>query len=210
MPRLWFRKLTSIGAVPEGDNPDAQIVLFKAKKGVALVDETDQVVVDVEEGPDAAQAEAIPEAGDDEGIAKRIEAAEEEIRKAREERDAALWALADEVKKARRALFVVKARNLEPLLGPAEEVAPTLEALDATDPEAFAALEKRLGAALERLNLTKELGTAGVEGADPVAKRDAWVKRYVLDHPEIPEWKARDMFWKANPEALEAQREEQG
>ena len=204
MPRLWFRKLTSIGAVPEGDNPEAQIVMYKAKEvDIVPIDELEKVDVEVEA---AAEAEAVPEAGDD-AIEKRISAAEEEIRKARDERDAALKSLADEVRKARLTEFTVKAATLEPLLGP--DTAETLEALDAADPDRFADLEKRLVTALERVNLAKELGTAGDDGADPIAKRDAWVRKYTLEHPEVPEYTAKDLFWKSNPDALEAQREEQ-
>jgi hypothetical protein len=209
MPRLWLRKLTSIGAVPEGDNPPAAIVLWKTKKGADLVEETEKAADAVEPEVEAvAEPEAVAEVEED-GIAKRIADAEAEIRKARDERDAALQALTDEVAKRRHTDFLAKARTLEPLLGPADETAPQLDALDAANPSAYAELEKRLQVALGRLNLTKELGTAGEEGADPIRKRDAWVRKYVLDHPEISEVAARALFWKANPEALEAQREDQ-
>jgi len=142
-------------------------------------------------------------------IAKRIQDAEAEIAKARDERDAALQALADEVAKARWVDFAVKAEKLEALLGPAKETAPILEVLEAKAPEAYADLEKRLGAALERVQLTKELGTAGDDGADPIRKRDAWVRKYTLDHPEITEIQARALFWKSDTDALEAQRKDQ-
>jgi|GEM_PF-5331822 len=283
MPRLWLRKLTSIGAVPEGDNPEAQILLYKAKRefsperredyaerGVAMPDgsfpipdkdalrraiasfgrasnpaavrahiirraralgATDmlpddwqqkgtEIVAETEEleKQEVEQAEPVEAAAaETEEIAKRISdaeervrlAAEEEVRKARDERDAALEALADEVAKQRRIDFLGKARSLEGLLGPADETALVLEALDAAAPEPFVLLEKRLLAALERVALTKEFGTAGDEGADPIRKRDAWVRKYVLDHPEVSEIKAKALFWKANPDALEAQREDQ-
>lgn len=207
MPRLWLRKLTSIGAVPEGDNPPAEILLYKAKgKGADLADEqVDEVAVEAGE-PEVETVECAQPAEDE--IAKRISEAEAEIQKARDERDAAIQALADEVSKRRRADFLAKARTLEPLLGPADETGPQLDALEAAQPEAYAELEKRLQTALSRVNLTRELGTAGDEGADPIRKRDAWVRKYVLDHPDVSEVAARALFWKANPEALEAQRED--
>lgn len=219
MPRLWLRKLTSIGAVADGDNPDAKIVLYKAReqKGVGLVEVDELEKQDgIEEGPDGAEAEAAAEAEavaevQSEGandIEKRIQDAEAEIVKARVERDAALQALGEEVAKRRKADFAVKARTLEALLGPADETASILEALDAVAPEPFALLEKRLRAALERVNLTGEIGVAGDEGADPVRRRDAWVRKYVLDHPDVSEVKARRLFWKANPDAVEADRED--
>ena len=206
MPRLWMRKLTSIGAVPEGDNPEAQIVMYKRKgdrvDDSELVKEAEAVEEPVEE---EAAVEAVVE---EDGIAKRIADAESEIAKARDERDAALQSLHDEVQKRRRADFMMKAEALEPLLGPADETAPTLDALEAAAPEAFVELGKRLDAALERVRLTEELGTGGDDGADPISRRDAWVRKYTLDHPDVTEIQARARFWKANPEALEAQREE--
>lgn len=207
MPRLWMRKLTSIGAVPEGDNPEAQIVMYK-RKGDS-VEETELVKEETVEAPPVEQVEVEMAVVEEDGIAKRIAEAESEIVKAREERDAALQSLADEVAKQRRADFAQKARTLEPLLGPADETAGMLDRLDAADPDAYAELGKRLDAALERVNLTKELGTAGDEGADPISRRDAWVRKYTLDHPEVTEPQARALFWKANPEAQEAQHGEE-
>jgi hypothetical protein len=279
MPRLWLRKLTSIGAVAEGDNPEAQILLYKAKgekrdfstdqredmagRGVAMPDgsypipdkdalrraiqsfgraknpaavrahiirraralgATDMLPEDWQQkGADIVEteelekqdavveeaAEAAVEEPEADEISKRISEAEEEIAKARDERDAALQALADEVAKRRHTDFTARAKRLEPLLGPAEDTCDVLDVLEAKEPDAFAELEKRLEAALERVRLSDEIGTAGDEGADPVSRRDAWVRKYVLDHPDVPEYKARALYWKANPEALEAQREEQ-
>ena len=215
MPRLWLRKLTSIGAVPEGDNPPAAIVLWKAKgKGADLADETVNEVADAVEPEAAVEAvEAVEEAvelaapeGDE--IAKRIADAEAEIQKARDERDAAIEALAEQVSKARWVDFAARAEKLEALLGPSKETAPILDVLEAKAPDAFAELEKRLLTALTRVQLTRELGTAGDDGADPIRKRDGWVRQYVLDHPDVSEVTARALFWKANPEASEAQRED--
>lgn len=212
MPRLHLRKLTSIGAVPEGDNPPAEIMLYKAK-GVR-VDETVEKIqepepVEVVEEPAEPVVEPIVEPDfEPEPFEKRIADAEVEIQKARDERDAAIQALNAEVSKARWVDFAARAEKLEALLGPAKETAPVLDVLEAKAPEAFADLEKRLHSALERVNLTKELGTAGDEGADPIRKRDSWVRKYVLDHPEISEVQARALFWKANPEASKAQRED--
>jgi len=199
-----MRKLTSIGAVPEGDNPEAQIVLYKSKG--EHVDEPDVIVDEAPAAEEPVVEEAAPAEPD--LFEKRIADAESEIAKARDERDAALTALAEEVAKRRSNVFEAKALALEALLGPAKETAPTLDALDAHAPEAFADLEKRLHAALERVGLTKELGTAGDEGADPIRKRDAWVRKYTLDHPEISEVQARVLFWEHDTDALEAQRKE--
>ncbi len=286
MPRLWLRKLTSIGAVPEGDNPEAAILLYKAKrdfppearenmaeqgeampdgsfpipdkdalrravasfgradnpaavrahimrraralgaedmlpegwekstdKGMVMV-ETVELVKEAEvaveiSGENVPQTEvAATEDGDETSVEKRIADAESEIQKARAERDAALSTLAEEVRKQRTVTFVAKARELEVLLGPADDTAPVLEVLEGANPEAFVGLEKALRTALTRLNLTKDLGTTGDEGASPMSRRDSWVRKYVLDHPEITVEKARALFWKANPDALEAQHEE--
>lgn len=273
--RLWLSRLTSIGAVPEGDNPPAAIVLWKTKrdfpegsredmadrgvampdgsypipdkdalrraiqafgraknpaatrahivrraralgatdmlpeewqqKGVDEVPDTDELetVNVVEEGPDAAETEIV-----EDEIAKRIEDAETEIRKAREERDAAVAALADEVAKRRHTDFLAKAAQYETLLGPAEETAPLLDRLEAADPDAYTELGKRLEAAQARVDLTKELGTSGDEGTDPIRRRDAWVRKFLTDHPEQTVETARALFWKANPEAVEDHRKE--
>jgi len=200
MPRLWLKRLTSIGAVPEGDNPPAAIVMYKAKG-----DRVDEPVVDVEE-PVAEPTEQVepPEVG----FEKRIADAEAEIVKAREERDAAIAALADEVGKARRADFGARAKTLEVLLGPADETAPILETLEAGAPDAYAGLEKRLTVARERVALTGELGTPGTPETDPDERKKTWVTKYVADHPDVPAYKARDLYWKLNPDALAALREE--
>jgi len=207
-----MRKLTSIGAVPEGDNPEAQILLYKMKGGqmAEVEQDVEQIEVEAAVEPVVEPVEPVVLAAEPaDEIAKRIADAETEIAKARDERDAALQSLADEVAKRRHADFTAKAATLEPLLGPAEETAGPLDALEAAAPEAFADLEKRLGLALGRVQLTRELGTAGDEGADPIRKRDAWVRKYTLDHPEITEIQARALFWKSNTDALEAQRKDQ-
>jgi len=207
-----MRKLTSIGAVPEGDNPEAQILLYKMKGGqmAEVEQDVEQIEVEAAVEPVVEPVEPVVLAAEPaDEIAKRIADAETEIAKARDERDAALQSLADEVAKRRHADFTAKAATLEPLLGPAEETAGPLDVLEAAAPEAFADLEKRLGLALERVQLTRELGTAGDEGADPIRKRDAWVRKYTLDHPEITEIQARALFWKSNTDALEAQRKDQ-
>ncbi len=221
MPRLWLRKLTSIGAVADGDNPESTILLYKAKgqkstESGVLMEETElvkeEVVPVVEEpGENAPQTEAevvVEDRGETGDVEKRLAEAEGEVQKARVERDAALATLAEEVRKQRQTTFLVKARELESLLGPADETAPVLEVLEGSNPDAFVGLEKALRTALSRLNLTKDLGTSGDEGASPTAKRDSWVRKYVLDHPDVSVEKARDLFWKNNPDAREAQHEE--
>lgn len=198
MPRLWMKRLTSIGAVPEGDNPLAEIVLYKAK-GVRV----DEPVIDVEE-PVAEPVVESPEVG----FEKRIADAESEIAKARDERDAAIGALAEQVSKARWVDFAARAEKLEALLGPAKEVAPILDALEAKAPDVFADLEKRLNVALERVALTKELGKSDQPEVDPDERKKGWVAKYISDHPEVSVYKARDLYWKLNPDALAALREE--
>jgi len=195
-----MKRLTSIGAVPEGDNPPAAIVMYKAKG-----DRVDEPVIDVEE-PVAEPGEKID--GPEVGFEKRIADAEAEIAKARDERDAAIQALADEVSKARWVDFAARAEKLEALLGPAKEVAPILDALEAKAPDAFADLEKRFTVALERLALTSELGKPDLPEVDPDERKKAWVTKYVADHPEVTVYKARDLYWKLNPDALAALREE--
>jgi hypothetical protein len=195
-----MKRLTSIGAVPEGDNPPAEILLYK-KKGVRV----DEPVVDVEE-PVAEPTEIVE--GPEVGFEKRIADAEAEIVKARDERDAAIKALADEVSKARWVDFAARAEKLEALLGPAKEVAPILDALEAKAPDAFADLEKRFTVALGRLELTKELGKPDQPEPDPDERKKAWVTKYVADHPDVTVYKARDLYWKLNPDALAALREE--
>jgi len=193
-----MKRLTSIGAVPEGDNTPAAIVMYKAKG-----ERVDEPVIDVEEPVTEPVVES-PEVG----FEKRIADAEAEIVKARDERDAAIQALADEVTKARWVDFAARAEKLEALLGPAKEVAPILDALEAKAPDAFADLEKRFTVALERLALTRELGKPDLPEVDPDERKKAWVTKYVADHPEVTVYKARDLYWKLNPDALAALREE--
>ena len=136
-----------------------------------------------------------------------------EIVKAKAGADEARAELAVEKAARRDADMILKLRadGLEPLLGAADQVAPTLRVLKDSAPEAFDAIYANLTAAAQRVDLAKafsELGASeGEEDADPIGKRDRWVSKLKKagDTRTIKELRAE--FWVQHPDAVAASRE---
>lgn len=129
----------------------------------------------------------------------------QELVKAQEERLAkAEEALAKERSERRRTEYIGKAKPLEMLLGKADEMGPVLAELAEAAPDAYEKLEGALVAASQRDELAKlfaKMGTEGEGEADPIGRRDAFVKSYLADNPGKSEVEARAEFWKQNPDA---------
>ncbi len=116
--------------------------------------------------------------------------------------------LDDAVTKARIAEYVVKAEPLQGLLGKPDEVGVVFADLAVAAPEPFAKLETMLEAAAQREDLAKLFSTMGAgagEGdADPIQKRDAWVKEHKKD--DESDTQARGRFWKEHPDVVKDSR----
>jgi len=143
-------------------------------------------------------------------VVKRLASQEEEIVKARVERDTAVALLAEEVAKRRHGEWITKAKPYELLLGSAETVGPVLGRLADASPDDYAILESALTAAVNRQDLTKILSEVGKDTGDTLtvdAKRDGFVKEFRLLHPEVTVAQARTRFWQENPELKQQSRE---
>jgi len=228
---LHIKELLSIGAVDNGDNPEAEIVFWKRRKAKQTPDGGDSKGEPMIEGfdlsalPDdtrdalAAHFEVLKAERDAalEAVPPPVEEAEVEkalpddiaelIAKAHAKTAEAEAALAVEVEKRATVELVTKYEHdgLTPLLGAAEEVAPQLRALQAAAPEAFAAVYGNLVAAAQRVDLAKALGELGEntgEAPDPYTQRDQWVGKMLTADPNADVVKLRSDFWKLHPDAF--------
>jgi len=229
------KEITSISAVDQGDNPGAEILVYKKKGNAESVETTkrDDMTFDVTALSDEAQTH-IQKIADD--AATQIEALEAQvaeltptpeveeveigkasdevqalIAKLRDDNDGMAETIAVEVTKRRDGEFIAKTRedNLEVLLGDAKDIGPVLRELADSAPDAFEKLYQPLVAAAQRDELAtvfKEIGAS--EGdADPTAQRDAWVSKQKQDGSERTVADLRTDFWKAHPDAVAAERE---
>lgn len=230
---LFVKEITSIGAVDAGDNPDADILIWK-RKGSAESAETNGsreiMDFDLTELPEAVQEhiaeltkardEALAALADnevidlidDDPVAKASDEVQELIAKLRDDQTKAQAALDAEIAKRRDVEFTKRMADdgLEVLLGKAEEVGPTLRRLADADAEAFDSVYANLVAAAQRADLGTaftEIGKNEGEGADPIAKRDAWVAGRMKDGDERNAAELRKAFWDAHPDELAKSRE---
>ena len=208
---LFIKDLVSIGAVDNGDNPDAEIVFWKRRKAKGQPEqgatESNRMIegIDLTGVPEAtaealttafevlkaerdAALEAVPAPTVEVEVEKALpDDVAELIAKATQEADIAKAELAVEVAKRRDAELVMKIRDdkLEPLLGAADEIAPNLRKLQEGAPEAFDAIYTNLMAAAQRLDLSdvlKEIGSNPGEADNSYeGQRDAYVNKRVAE-----------------------------
>ena len=222
MRRIFVDKLTSIGAVNDGDNPDAQILFYKSNP--VTTDESGEPTErhTMPDDPTADVAvEGLPE-NLPEPVIKALDEAAAELEKARAERDAEREQreqLAADVAKMRdeqlTERFTKRAGDLVSVLGESDEVPSILKELHEAAPEAYAKLDSLIGdaakIAAESQNLMfKELGTSSDE-SDPVAKIRNIAKSILEDErdsfPTIE--KARAEAWARNPDLFDEYRKTQ-
>lgn len=212
MRRIFVDKLTSIGAVADGDNPDAEILFYKSNP--VTTDESGDTNErhTMPDNPTPDKGEGLPE-NLPEPVVKALDEAQAELEKARAERDAEREqreALAADVAKMRdeqlTERFEKRAAELVAVLGESDEVPSILKELHEAAPEAYAKLDSLVGdaakIAAESQNLMfKELGTSNDE-SDPVAKIRNIAKSILENErdqfPTIE--KARAEAWARNPE----------
>ncbi len=231
--RLFVDEILSVGMVKAGDNPDAEVVIYESKpsdvsKMTASVENAPTepgVRMDLSAIEDKELAKSIKDAFAEKDtqisdLTDQVEKVEADpTDDASDEVKAILKAQADELKEVRSDLakekterrtaeYIEKAKPLEVLLGKADEIGPVFAALAEAAPDDFAKLEGALTAASQRSELAAlfaEVGAGEGEGdADPIDKRDSWVKENQKDSESVQQANAR--FWKENPEQKEESR----
>ncbi len=233
---LLVKEITMVSAVDAGDNPDADIVLFKSHGSAESAEQTqgdgmsdditaisdEPTVEDLQKSLDeaAAKIEALEATVTEltpveDPIEVDVEKASDEVQaliaKQRDQLDEQATRLEVEVTKRRDTEFISKVRedNLEVLLGLPEKVGPVLRELDDLAPEAFGKIYKPLLAAAQRAELAsvlKELG-ANDGSIDPQAQKAAWVSKQKQDGSDKTDAELANAFWAAHPDAVKAERE---
>ncbi len=231
--RLFVDEILSVGMVKAGDNPESEVLIYKSKpsdvsKMTASVEnaptepgvrmdlsaiedkelvksiedafaEKDTQISDLTTQVDKVDTDPTDDASDE--VKAILKSQFDELEKVKVD-------LAKERQERRNAEYIEKARPLELLLGKADDIGPVLAELAEAAPEAFAKLEAPLVAASQRKELAalfSEVGAGEGEGdADPIDKRDAWVKENKKDAESVNQAKAR--FWKEHPEQKEESR----
>lgn len=230
MNRLFVDELVSVGMVTAGDNPEAEVVIYKSRpadkvesqetKNAGSVPTTEKVNMDLSVIEDDAVRKAvedhiasleaqIPEPAP-EDLAKEAEPEVQEFIAKLQESQEDLQKQLDEERTARRTSeYVAKAEAFTGLLGPADEVGPILADLADKAPDSFSKLETALTAASQRKDMAKlfsELGAGEGEGdSDPLSKKAAWVAKNRKDGESVLSANAR--YWAENPEAKQEVRE---
>jgi len=231
--RLYVDELVSIGLVPSGDNPDAEVLIYKSHPDSGSTLESD--VNSAESAPTTDEVNMDLSAIEDQDLRKSVEdkiadletqiselaappedevvkAESEEVQEAfvkQQEEIAVLRKDLDDERSARRTTeYVEKAVAFQALLGKADEVGPILADIADKAPESYEILEGALTAAAQRKDMAKlfsEVGAGEAEGeADPVAKRDVWVEKNQKDNETVEA--ARSRFWNSNPDDVEESR----
>ena len=231
MNRLHVTSLVSVGAVENGDDPKAEILIYKSKpkepaQGLvekegesmsfdvdSLTDEakayiTEQVELgiaeSVEETPDALP-EDLPDI-----VTKTLDDQTAVIEKDQVEKAALLKRVADLEDGIATEKYEARAADLEVLLGDKVQVAPVLKALATAAPEAFGKLDTMFDTLIVKDSMAplfKELGDTadGGTAADKVAAIAAEIRK---NSPDTSPAEARAQAWRENPELMAQNREE--
>lgn len=223
--RLTVKRLVSIGAVPDGDNPESEIVLFKSATvtgrntdSVEDTRDTDMSDLDLSAVADDLRAEIEKTIGDLTARVAELETpADEDITKgmsdevkaefARLEKAAAdnAEALAKERDERLTVVWTGKAQAFTKILGDPADAAPFLKGMEAETSEwlldKLATVEK----VLEKADLFKEIGSSE-DDATPADKIAAIAKDKQKDNPELTPAQARALARSENPDLVEAER----
>lgn len=233
--RLYVDKLVSIGLVEAGDNPEAEVLIYKSRpdegstmtKSAESAPTTKKVHMDLSAIEDQDLRKSVEDhiAGFETQISEledKVEAAEpapDPVEKAdpevqvliKEQNDKIAELEADVTKEraARRVEeYVAKAKPLTGLLGKADEIGPVLAELSDKAPDAFDKLFSNLEAASQRTDLAKlfsELGTGEGEGESDPIAKRAVWVEKNRQDGETVE-SANSRFWTENPEAVQESR----
>lgn len=225
MPELFVTEITSVGAVDAGDNPEAHITFYKRKQSADSAETREPIVADkldlsaldddlrtqVQKHLDEADAkvadleqkvEELTPPPSEEDVEKAASPEVQELLAKQKAETAELRKRLDaEIAQRRAEDFAKRATVLRPLLGgKADDVAATLNTLEAADPDAYAKLEKQLHAAaalVAESNVFKELGGDGDDAA-PNTLRDAYVEKRLADGDKRTAAELRAAFWQTS------------
>jgi hypothetical protein len=233
--RLFVDELVSVGMVTSGDNPDADVVIYKSHPLQTEIlpdgETTPSMDTSAESTPSKYEVRMDLSAIEDQDLRKTVEdriadlesqipAAEVDVTKDADpevqdyvaKQSAEIAKLREDLEAERTARrdteFIGKAAQYELLLGKAEEIGPVLAALADAAPDAYAKLESSLAAAAARKDLAKlfaEFGAGETEG-----DADPIAKRDVWVQANRKDGETNQQaaarFWKENPEMKEASR----
>lgn len=225
MKRLHVHEITSIGAVEAGDNPEADILFWKAKEPEKGHIEKEGSVPDIESLDDAkayiASLEAKLAAFDVEEPADLPEDLPDVVVKALDEQAATIAKMEAEtarISKENEALrderqtekYTKLAEGLV-VVGPVDEVAPLLKELGDAAPEATDKLVELLApmqnaSAFEKL--LKEHGDGAADGGNAVEQITAHAAEIRKNNPDLTAAEARKQAWIEHPDLAVQSREE--
>ena len=232
--RLFVDELVSVGMVKAGDNPDAEVVIYKMKTDnpPAETVESQEEFNTAGSGPRIEKVNMDLSAIEDDVLRKAVEdriaeleaqipdvepspvekaepEVQEYIAKLQEAQEGLQKQLDDERDARRLSDYIEKAKAYTVLFGKAEEVGPLLADFADKAPDSYTKFEPIMEALAQRVemnDLFKELGSGESEGeSDPLSKQAAWVAKNRQEGESILQAKAR--FWAEHPEEKKASRE---
>ena len=229
MNRLHVHKITSIGAVEAGDNPEADILFWKTKETIepepgqiskggsmpetieslddalARISELEKQIAETVVEEPAALPEDLPAVvvkamGDQAEKIAKMEAETDRISKENE-------TLRDE----RATEKYTKMAEGLVVVGPVEDVAPLLKELGSAAPEAtdkFVALLAPMQNAAAFEKLLGEMGDSASDGGSAVDQISAYAVEIRKAQPDLSPVEARAAAWREHPELKAQSREE--
>lgn len=230
MNRLHVKRLRSIGAVEAGDNPEADILLWKSKptepdqgqntKGEpvskidlsALDPEVRSHIEDLETKLAGFETEDSPPLPDDlpDVVKARLDAQDAKIEAEEIEKEA----LREEIAKLREdravEVYTKMAQDLSSILGDPTETMPMLKAIGEAAPEPAAELVAKLEAFSSKTavaSLLKEYGSSEPDGS-AIDQIEAIAAEIRKAEPSLSPAEARAEAWRRNPELKTQAREE--
>lgn len=197
--RLFVTDLHSVGLVQYGDDPEAQVAIYKSAT-MENSEHTDDVSSEPQESV-LDNDETVVQNDDVSKADEIIKSQAQELAKLNEE----VAALREEAAVAKAARLDLEADDFAKAyerLGDSEEWAAIYKEAPTGLLDRLIPLLNALNERIEMSELFKEVGGGASEPADPIEKRDQFVK----DHPEMSQAEARAQFWRENPDLREEAR----
>jgi hypothetical protein len=212
---LFVTKITSIGAVEDGDNPESRIMLFKhnpdrdetikePNMADPTIEELQATIVEKDAEIAALTPELEVEVVVDPAIQKRLDDQASEIAKIQKVADDSAAELEKERQERTDAETEATASDYGDLFG--DDAADVFKAVKETDQyDKFVETMDRVKAVLETADLFKELGV--VDESDPVSQIEALAKEKQSDNPGLTIQQARVLARTERPDLKAAERD---